>query len=153
MKQLFHLSAFVLFALVSCKKTSVTQHLGGGWQLAQKQSCFGPTCLVSSPTADSSVTLVLDANNNYRSELNGNLIAQGSYSISTNVAYNNTQVLQLNNFVTTGIFNLFTIEQIDTNGHVLSTFNGLYMKTSNDTLTLSSPLTPGGFISYTFVKN
>jgi hypothetical protein len=64
----------------------------------------------------------------------------------------NEQVLELNNFTTTGIFGLFPVEEIGTNGQIVSVFDGLFMKISNDTMALSSVLTPGGSSSYIFVR-
>jgi hypothetical protein len=60
--------------------------------------------------------------------------------------------LQLNNFKTTGIFSLFTVYELGGNNQVLSEYDGFTMKTSNDTLRLYSVTTPGGWETYTFVK-
>jgi hypothetical protein len=61
------------------------------------------------PAADSAVLLILDPFGTYVSALNGKIISQGYYSITTNQANQYAPVLQLNNFKTTGIFSISII--------------------------------------------
>ncbi len=158
MKPLFYLPAIALIALLACNKTAGIRITGSesandGWQLAQKLSSIAASFgVVIIPSTNSSVLLALNADNTYITELNGQIISQGTYSTTIDTSYNNTKVLQLNNFITTGIFNLLPLEEFGSNGQVLSVSDGLFMTTSNDTLTLTSPFTPGGYISYTFLK-
>ena len=153
MKTLFCFAVGALIAFSGCNKTSVSQIVAGGWQLVQKQSSIAsPYTTATTPSADSTVLLVLNADNTYKTTLNGQIISQGACSVSIDTAYNNTQVLQLDNFATTGIFSPFIINEVGTNGQVLSSFSGFFMTINNDTLTLQTPYTPGGYIAYTFVK-
>ncbi len=153
---------FILFACIiflsSCKKTigalTPDNSPAGGWLLQQKASSIAsPYATITKPQRDSAVLLQLNTNNTYTCELNRQKISQGSYSITTDSSYNNARVLQLNNFVTTGIFNLFTIDEVTRDGRILSSSSGFFMTISNDTLTLRTPYTPGGYIEYTFLKN
>jgi hypothetical protein len=153
MKALFYVAIASFIALSACTKSSSLSNTSppGEWQLLKKYSYIGNTRVLT-PSEDSSVLLVLNPNGKYVSELNNKIICQGSYSISTDTAYYNNQVLELNNFITTGIFRLFPEFEIGTNGQVLSVFDGLFIYIKADTLTLSSGATPGGYISYIFVK-
>ena len=139
-----------IIALFACTKSASTTTAAGNWQLIQKNYSLGPGNRTVAPSNDSSVLLTLNANGQYLSKLNNKVISQGSYSIASNASSN--PILYLNNFNTTGIFALFRVEEIGSNGQVLSIFDGFTMNISNDTLTLSSALTPGGFTSYTFAK-
>ncbi len=152
MKPLFFLTVVTVMVLYGCHKTSIEQRVSGNWQLVQKTGSIGPTFFTSEPAADSSVQLVLHANNTYVSKLNEQTVSQGNYSITTNTSYNNAKILELDNFITTGIFGLSTLYEIGTNGQVLSTYNGLSMTISNDTLTLQTALTPDGNTAYVLVK-
>lgn len=156
MKGLFYLTIISTITLFACNKSSsiVSSDIktAGAWQLVQKNWFLGGGSGVLTPSKDSSVLLILNTNNTYISQLNGKTISAWSYSITKDTSYNNAQVLQLNNFKTTGIFSLFTVEELGTNNQILSVFNGLFMNISNDTLTLSSASTPGGWDSYIFVK-
>ena len=153
MKTLFCFAVGALIAFAGCNKTSLSQMAAGTWQLVQKQSNIAsPYTTITQPSADSSVLLILDADNTYETKLNEQIISQGTCSVTIDAAYNNTQVLQLDNFATTGIFSPFIINEVGTNGQVLSSFSGFFMTINNDTLTLQTPYTPGGYIAYTFVK-
>jgi hypothetical protein len=155
MKGLFYLTVISSIILFACRKSSINQSLirtSGGWQLANKNRVIGPYGSIIVPTKDSSVLLVLNPDNTYTTELNGKLVSSGSYSITTDTSQFNEQVLQLNNFKTTGIFSLFTVYELGGNNQVLSEYDGFTMETSNDTLRLYSVTTPGGWETYTFVK-
>ncbi|HLK31355.1 MAG TPA: hypothetical protein VKT28_22440 [Puia sp.] len=151
MKALFCFVIIIVSGLFSCKKSSSDASIVNQWQLVQENWSIGAGSGVTKPSADSSVLLILHSNYTYSSLLNGNIICQGTYSVSTN-ASDSEKDLQLNNFKTTGIFSLFTLYQIGQNGQVISTSDAFSFNISNGTLTLSGPLTPGGNISYTFVK-
>jgi hypothetical protein len=156
-KYLLYLTVISLTTFCACSKsepivTLYDKNSTGTWQLVQKNWGLGATDGILTPAKDSVVLLELNTDNTYISKLNGNPVSQGSYSITIDTSYYNTQTLKLNNFTTTGIFALFIIIELDTNGQVKSTFDGLYMNISRDTLRLSSPPTPGGFSSYIFVR-
>lgn len=147
----------ILFA--ACTKNAAdvnNQHtvgIVGRWRLVQKQNSVArPATEIIDPAKDSVVTLSLDSNGNYASMLNNNTIAYGTYGVATDSAYNNQQELQLNNFNTTGIFNVFTMLEIDSAGQVIKSSDYFYFKLSSDTMYLTTPITPGGNIGYTFVK-
>src|ERR1700733_631416 len=146
MKPAFFITIMFALALSACDKSAPYTPNAGEWQLSKKYLNIAGGNWVLTPSSDSSVLLALDSNGTYVSRLNNKVVSQGAYSITRDTSFLNEQVLQLNNFNTTGIFNLFTLEEIGTNGQVLSVFDGLFMNISSDTLTLSSPPTPGGFI-------
>lgn len=162
--------AFIIFiiALASCKKSIPNNNdssVAGNWQLVQEISSIwsaGDSALVFTPSADSSVSLILNANGNYLCQLNGFNTSEGTYSIRKDTAqnyvfadttYQYDSYLQLNNFTTTGIFQTLTIYETGTLGQITSIFDALYMSVSNDTLTLSTGAIPsGGSSIYSFVK-
>ena len=150
---LFIISVIGLFA---CHKSTLDTGGGNGdWRLVNKFMSIGSSSSELIPSKDSAVLLELDSNGLYFSRLNNKIVSQGSYSIAVDTSvfsYGDT-ILQFNNFQTTGIFNLFTLEKIGINGRVISSFDGFYMTISHDSLTLSSAFTPGGYLSYLFVKN
>jgi hypothetical protein len=155
MKGLIFLPLISFIALFACHKSSINSseiNTAGGWQLAEKNSVLGPYDIILKPSKDSSVLLILNSNSTYTTELNGITVSSGSYSIAPDTSDVNEQVLQLNNFKTTGIFSLFTVYELGGNNQVLSDYDGFTMKTSNDTLMLYSVTTPGGWETYTFVK-
>jgi len=152
MKTPSYLVILFVLTLSACHKSNASKASSGGWLLVQKDWALGAGGGTLTPSKDSAVLLQLNGNGTYVSKLDSKPIAQGSYSITIDTSYYNDQVLELKNFKTTGIFTSFIIFQIGTNGQVVSESDGLILKISNDTLKLSSPLTPGGFVSYTFVK-
>ena len=152
MKKLCYAALVCLAGICGCTKNAgiIT---GGGWQLVEKSSSFGYVYAVNSaPAADSSVLLVLNNDSTYATKLNGQVVSSGSYSVAVDTSYNNTPVLQLNNFTTTGIFSVLTLTEVGANGQAISSYNGMFMHASNDTLTLSTIFTPAGYTKYTFVK-
>lgn len=155
MKGLVYLTLISSIILFACRKSSINQSLirtSGGWQLTNENQAIGNSDTILMPSKDSSVLLVLNPDNTYTSELNGKLVSSGSYSITTDTSQFNEQVLQLNNFKTTGIFSLFTVYELGGNNQIISEYDGFTMNMSNDTLTLSSVATPGGGEIYTFIK-
>jgi hypothetical protein len=126
---------------------------GTVWNLVQKTASIGPTTLVTAPAPDSAVTLILDSvTNTYMSQLNGQTVCQGAYTIAKDTSYYDSQILTLDKFATTGIFQPFILYQIGTDGQILSTYDGWTMYLRADTMTLTSALTPGGFSQYVFTK-
>ena len=157
MKSLFYPTIILFITLFSCNKdnpqnTSSDTGLVGNWQLIQKSSSIGPLQTITRPSADSSVLLILNKDSSFVSKLNGIVVSQGSYSVQPQPNYPSDSTFQLNNFKTTGIFSLFTLYEIGNNGQVISTYDGLTMRVSHDTLRLASVITPGGFSSYIFIK-
>ena len=144
-----------LAAFPSCHK-SVSGISGasynGDWRLVNKFSTIGSIGWVRAPGPDSSVILALNNNNTYTTRLNYKIVSEGSYSVTVDSAFYNRQLLQFNNFKPTGIFALFAVGQVGVNGQLLSVFDGMFMNISHDSLTLSGALTPGGSVSYLFVK-
>lgn len=149
MKAVAYSAILLALTLFACSKNNASS---GGWQLVKKNWSLGPNGGIMVPGVDSAVSLDLKGNNTYVSRLNNNIVSQGSYKISPDGSNYNRLVLELNDFKPTGIFSMFRLFQLGTNGQVVSEFDGLYMHISHDTMTLSSPLTPGGNVSYTFVK-
>jgi len=78
---------------------------------------------------------------------------KGSYTLVRNSASDYYPRLQLDGFKTTGIFSLFTLYQLGTNGQVLSVYDGMSMKVAGDTMTLYGLPTPAGMLSYTFLRD
>jgi len=155
MKTLFCFALICFVAVYGCSKSATTLTSGSGWRLVQKESSFeslGRVETTTAPAADSSVLLELNNDSTYTTQLNGRVISSGSYSITIDTGYYNTPVLQLNNFTRTGIFNNLIEMEVGANGQILSTFSGFYMHSSNDTVTLATPITPGGYAKYTFIK-
>ncbi len=153
MKPLFYCTTIFLIIFSACHKTGSNRNVDRSWQLVEENWTVGPSPLMTAePSGDSSVLLTLNANNTYSTELNGKVVAQGSFSITTDTSYNNAKVLQLNNFVTTGIFGLTTQTEVGANGQVLSVFDGLFMTLTSDTLTLAGAPTLDGSTAYKFVR-
>jgi hypothetical protein len=145
----FLLLTYFLFFAGCSKSNSVTAKSHDGtnyWKLLQRVWSIGPYTNSEKPDSDSAVELVLAADSTYMSNLNGQLICTGKYSIT------NGYVLELNSFKTTGIFSLFVGYLVDSAGNVLSMYDAFTMNVSNDTLTLTSAITPGGYEFYTFIK-
>jgi len=138
--------------LLSCHKSGPGTAAADNWQLVKKYSAIGASYRELTPGPDSSVLLSLHTDNTYTTRLGNAVVAQGTYSITTDTAYYHQKVLELNNFKTTGLFAQFVLMQVGNNGQVLSTFDGLYMNISHDSLKLNGALTPGGFVSYLFIK-
>lgn len=153
MKPLSYSVIIFILVLSACKKTHTSSASAGGWLLIKKDWSVGAGSWTASPSLDSTVLLQLNSNGSYVSKLNGHIVAQGRYSIIPDTASYIKQILELYNFKTTGIFSLFTLSQLGTNGQVVSTFDGFFMTLDNNTLTLTSALTPGGYTSYTFVRS
>ncbi len=152
MKAFLPVILIAVTAFFSCHKSGYSTSTTGDWRLVHKYSYIGLSNRVLTPSRDSSVSLSLNTNNTYTTWLNKKVVSQGSYSISTDTAFYNNQLLELNNFTPTGIFSLFRLVQVGANGQVLSVFDGFYMHLSHDSLALSGALTPGGSISYLFVR-
>jgi hypothetical protein len=136
-----------------CKKNLSNLQATGVWNLVQENLNIAGGSSVLVPRADSSVELILLPNFNYQTELSGKIVAAGSYAINPDVSNSVQNVLQLYNFKKTGIFALFTVYEIATSGQVLSAYDEMFMTIRNDSMTLSSGITPGGWISYTFARN
>ena|SRR5579871_1742724 len=147
---LFIISCVFLFACTKPSSANAKNSLHG-WQLLQKYQAVVATAQTIKPRPDSAVLLMLNADSTYFSFLNNDTISKGTYSIYTDTA-GFGPILQLNNFKTTGIFSLLTLYEIGQTGQVISEFSGLFMYINSDTLTLSSPPTPGGNVVYTFIK-
>lgn len=151
----YHLIALsLLFA--SCSK-STPHHtngtaLDGTWQLVKKQQVIGAGSQDIVPTRFSSVRLTLNDDSTYTSKLNNDVVAQGAYTIVRDTSGYYIGGLELKNFKTTGIFSLFTVYQLGSGGQVVSEYDGMSMRISHDTMTLTSVLTPGGWVSYEFVR-
>jgi hypothetical protein len=152
MKPLSYVIVICTLVLSACKKAHTSSAAAGEWQLIQKDWSLGAGSWTLAPSPDSSVLLQLNSNGTYVSKLNGHSVAQGSYSVIPDTTFFIKQILQLNNFKVTGIFEPFTVSMLGTNGQVLSTSYGFFMTLNNDTLSLSSALTPAGNASYTFVR-
>jgi hypothetical protein len=60
--------------------------------------------------------------------------------------------LELNGFRKTGIFALPDLYQVGSGGLILSMYNGLTVKVSGNTMTLTTAITPGGYGSYLFKR-
>jgi len=142
--------------LASCSKSTAHHTSGtgpiGSWQLVKKQQVIGAGSQNIVPPRFSSVELTLNANSTYTSKLNNDVVAQGAYTIIPDTSGYHIGGLELKNFKTTGIFSLFTVYQLGSGGQVVSEYDGMSMKISHDTMTLTSVITPGGWISYDFVR-
>src|SRR5436309_11632504 len=108
---LFFVLAFIV-VLGACRKSGLNSSSldSAGttkWQLVQKNWAVGASYGIMVPAKDSPVVLALNSNSTYVSLLNGKTISQGDYSITTDTTVYHRQVLELNNFNTTGIFGLF----------------------------------------------
>ena len=153
-----HMKAFVLAGLIamtaflSCHKMVSGTSYSGDWRLVNKFSTIGSIGRVQAPGRDSSVLLALNSNNTYTTRLNYKIVSQGAYSVTIDSSFYNRQLLEFSNFKPTGIFALFTAGQVGVNGQLLFVFDGMFMNISHDSLTLSGALTPGGTVSYLFVK-
>jgi hypothetical protein len=154
-QKLYILFFISVIGLLACQKSTLQTGGNAGWRLANKYLSIGNSSSELIPSKDSVVLLELDSNGLYSSRLNNKIVSQGSYSIAagTSVYSYGDSILQLNNFQTTGIFNLFKLVEVGTSGQVISSFDGFYMTISHDSLTLSSAFTPGGYLYYLFVKN
>ena len=139
-------------ALLSCHKMVSGTSYNGDWRLVSKFSTIGAFGRTQAPGRDSSMLLALNSNNTYTTWLNYKVVSQGSYTVSIDSAFYNRQLLEFSNFKPTGIFALFTVVQIGTNNQVQSMFDGMFMNISHDSLTLSGALTPGGSVSYLFIR-
>jgi len=145
-----------VIGLLACHKSTLGTGGGNGdWRLVNKFMSIGSSSSELLPSKDSAVFLELDSNGRYFTWLSNKIVSQGSYSfaVDTSAFSYGDSILQFNNFQTTGIFSLFYLYEIGTNGQVISSFDGLYMTISHDSLMLTSALTPGGYLSYLFVKN
>jgi hypothetical protein len=151
MKWLLYPIVFTAFLFYGCSKSNSSSDGSPfvRWQLVQRDQYIVSEKIIT-PSADSAVYLLLGTNNVYHADLNSTTISSGSYAITVD-AYEDS-VLELKSFKTTGIFSLFVLEEINSNDQIVSIYNGLSMRTMNDTLTLSTAPTPGGFTSYIFVK-
>lgn len=142
--------------LASCSKSASHPTHGmsatGAWQLVKKQQVIGAGSQDIAPTRFSSVRLTLNDDSTYTSKLNNDVVAHGAYSITRDTSGYYIGGLELKNFKTTGIFSLFTVYQMGSGGQVVSVYDGLSMKVSHDTMTLTSVITPGGWVSYEFVR-
>ena len=155
-----HMKALILAGLIamtvfpSCHKmvSNTSTSYNGDWRLVNRYSTIGSIGRVQAPGRDSSVFLALNSNNTYTTRLNYKIVSQGAYSVTIDSAFYNRQLLEFSNFKPTGIFALFTVGQVGVNGQLLSVFDGMFMNISHDSLTLSGALTPGGTVSYLFVK-
>ncbi|MBN9385961.1 MAG: hypothetical protein J0H74_34715 [Chitinophagaceae bacterium] len=152
MKPLSYSVIIFILALFACKKAHTSNTPASVWQLVQKRSSIGGGNWVAAPSWDSLVVLQLNFDGTYVSRLNNHIVSQGAYSITTDTSYYIKQILELKDFKATGIFGPFTVFQLGTNGQVVSTFSGFFMTIDNNTLTLSSVITPGGNVSYTFAR-
>ena len=153
MKALFYPVIALTLLLTSCGKSKPFFVHGSGptgnWLLVQKEQTFGPTTREIRPARDSSVLLTLNDDSTFVSKLDNKVISQGTYSITRDTSLTYLGTMELKSFKTTGIFSLFYLYEQGPNGQV---YDGLGIKVSNDTMTLSSVITPGGWISYMFVK-
>jgi hypothetical protein len=143
-----------LFVLTSCRKQSLppgdypTQN-SATWQLALE---YNGRSGVNYPGADS-VDLVLDSVNLvYASELNGRVTCSGSYSVLADTLDYGLQLLQLDGFRTTGIFQMFGSVLFQAQGQPKEVPDALDLGIFGDTLYLSTPPTPGGNIEYVFIR-
>ena len=144
----------VLPLLCSCMKGfhQNTPKAGETWQLLSKTWSYpagGNGSETSDPTAQ--VALVLHMDGTYITELNGQTVSQGSYTVTTSVP----MILRLNQFLPTGIFvpdstAVFT----GPNGlqeYIPNYFIMYYGGAANSiTLTLTGQPSTGGYVTYNF---
>jgi hypothetical protein len=129
-----------------------TATLANNWQLAQVNEWIGAGAYSKTPAADSSVLLELNLDGTYTSLLNGHLVCQSTWSF--NIDSNNAKSggLELNNFVQTGLFDVWTESQ-DNNGVLTVIDNRMEVNISHDTLYLSPGfISFGGGATYIFLK-
>ena len=151
------LPGLVVALLTGCTKPKSSQAaesetLANNWQLVQVNGIVGPDPYTKTPSADSSVLLDLNSNGTYTSLLNGHLVCQGAWSF--NLDSNNAQTggLELNDFVQTGLFGIWT-EYLDNNGQLTVIDNRMQVTIAHDTLYLSPGfISFGGWATYIFLK-
>ncbi|HVU54478.1 MAG TPA: hypothetical protein VHD83_05455 [Puia sp.] len=144
----------LLFA--ACSKSISHQVHGtgaaGSWLLVNKQQVIGAGSHDTQPTRFTSVRLTLNDDSTYTSRLNDQIVSQGAYSIIRDTSGDYVGTLELKDFKTTGIFSLFYLYEMGANGQPSFVYSGMSMNISNDTMTLSSLITPGGWIIYQFKR-
>jgi len=153
MKVLFYLPITLTLLVASCSK-SISHHsqgtgVNGSWLLLEKRQVIGAASYDTKPTILTSVTLTLNDDSTFTSRLDGQVVSQGAYSIIRDTSGTYVGTLELRGFKTTGIFNLFYLYEM---GPVPTVYSGMSMKISNDTMTLASMITPGGWLSYEFAR-
>lgn len=153
MKVLFYLPITLTLLVMSCSK-SISHHsqgtdVTGSWLLLEKHQTIGAGSYDTKPTIFTSVILTLNNDSTFTSRLDDQVVSQGAYSVMRDTSGVYFGTLELRGFKTTGIFNLFYLYEM---GPVPTVYSGMSMKISNDTMTLASVITPGGWLSYEFVR-
>jgi hypothetical protein len=148
-----YLPAFALFLLISCSKTSGPITPPGTpvtWNLVEKNETVVYPGGIFPPGPEPLVALSFYPDSLYTTTLNGQIVAEGAYSIIPDSVYGT--FLQLNQLKATGIFDPQSVNYF-TNGQVVATINnGYVMSQFSDTLALSSESTPDGSVTYIFVR-
>lgn len=154
MKVLFYLPITLTLLVASCSK-SISHHgqgtgVTGNWLLLEKHQVLGAGSHDTKPTIFTSVKLTLNDDSTFTSRLDGQVVSQGAYSIIRDTSGMYVGTLELKGFKTTGIFSLFYLYEM---GPAPTVYSGMSMKISNDTMTLASLITPGGWLSYVFKRD
>jgi len=155
MKVPFYLPITLTLLVASCSKT-ISHHsqgtgVTGSWLLLEKHQVLGAGSHDTKPTLLTSVTLTLNDDSTFTSRFDGEVVSQGTYSIIRDTTGMYVGTLELKGFKTTGIFNLFYLYEQGPGGPPV--YSGMSMKISNDTMTIASIITPGGWLSYVFKRD
>jgi hypothetical protein len=158
MKTLLFFVIIVVALCSSCQKSSsgqgnqATAGLINSWRLAQVNATVGPNNFVETPAPDSSVLLTFNADNTYASFLNGQLVSQGGFSLSTDSSEVGWQLVEMNNFQTTGLLSDWKL-YLDSAGTLVLIDDKMALKISHDTLYMEpGSISFGGWDIYVFLK-
>jgi hypothetical protein len=156
MKTLLSLVIIVVALCCSCKKSASgdagTAGLINSWRLAQVNAAVGNNSFVETPAPDSSVLLTFNADNTYASYLDGQLVSHGGFSLTTDSQEVGWQLVELNNFQTTGLLSDWKL-YLDTAGTLVLIDDKMALNISHDTLYMEpGSLSFGGWNIYIFLK-
>jgi hypothetical protein len=159
MKTLLFLGVIVVAFLFSCKKSGAG---GGGsgnaglvnsWQLVQVNVTAGANSFIETPSADSSVLLTFKPDSTYASFLNGQPVAQGSFSFGADTIFPGWQLLKMKNFETTGLLWATGDYEAGPGGQLILIDDRTDVNISHDTLYLTPNLGSfGGLDIFVFLK-
>jgi hypothetical protein len=157
MKTRVCLFIIVLALLSSCKKSASggdgNNGLVNSWQLVKVNATVGANSFVETPAGDSAVLLKFNADNAYSSFLNNQAVCQGSFSLSADTSQPGWQLIEMNNFVQTGLFQVWKEYEDTGSGPWILVDDKMALNISHDTLYMEpSFISFGGWSEYIFLK-
>ena len=158
MKPLFTIP--LVFLIFSCSKHEIgsptpvtTPGVVGTWSLVRDSEWVGPNFYIEYPGAKTQVTLIMNADGTYSTELQGQPVSNGLYTLEPlgSPPYAFDSVLSFKHFLNTGLFELWYAGTPTPSEQLTDTVYQVEISIYQDTLHMDAlPVNFGGGLKYVF---